>query len=732
MNTSIANKVHKLLTAFVVLLVVQAAILFYQTNSVVNESAEIMDQQLPLLVLAKDLEMSIVQVQQWLTDISATRGLDGLNDGFDVAQENAILFNDIVNQMAELDPANAAEYKGMLPIFEDYYMTGVKMAKAYVARGPAGGNLIMSEFDAAAEAINAQVETIVERVLSTSKKTLLHELDSAHQSQWTVLITFAVFITFIVFAIRFTKSELVSPLTHLRDTVRDLANREHDQIAPISGVDSHKNEIGQTFGALNELIANLQEKAAAEAAIAKENGRIKMALDVCHANVMVADAELNIIYHNDALQGMMETASSAIQSQLPNFDASTLIGSNIDQFHVQPDKQRAMLAKLDSPFDAQINVGGRTMNLMITPVLDQGVRIGFVVEWNDITQERVIEDQIQALVSAAADGELSNRIDLADKSGFFARLASGLNNLMEVTDQALHETAQMLGNMSQGDLTQRLDSSYQGVFGQLASDANNMADKLTAVISELNVSSVNVTTSANELASSNLALQSRTESQASGLDETASSMEEITATVQQTSDNANHVARVIKDASATAQEGEQSVSSVVEAMDSIQEASEKIAKIISVIDEIAFQTNLLALNASVEAARAGESGKSFAVVASEVRSLAQRSASAAGDIKHLINDSAQRVNIGVERVGRSGEVIHELIDSMNNVKDLVDTVSVAAKEQSAGISQVNQTISSLDGATQQNAALVEELSATASDLARQAGEVKTSLSFFKV
>ena len=115
-----------------------------------------------------------------------------------------------------------------------------------------------------------------------------------------------------------------------------------------------------------------------------------------------------------------------------------------------------------------------------------------------------------------------------------------------------------------------------------------------------------------------------------------------------------------------------------------------------------------------------------------MRSLAQRSASAAGDIKRLINDSAQRVNVGVERVGRSGEVINELIDSMNNVKGLVDTVSVAAKEQSAGISQVNQTVSSLDGATQQNAALVEELSATASDLARQAGEVKSSLSFFKV
>lgn len=731
MNTSIANKVYKLLTIFGVLLVVQAAILFYQTSTVSDQSHQIMDRKLPLLVHAKDLQMSVVQVQQWLTDISATRGLDGLNDGFEVAQENADLFHQIIEQMSVLDPSHSNEYRELVSTFKDYHATGIMMAKAYVARGPAGGNPMMAQFDAAAEAINNRVDSMLERIKLQTDNSLRQELDSAKQTMWTVIITFIAFAVFILLAMRFTKSGLVAPLHNLRDTVKDMATRDHDQIRPVQIDRSCGDEICQTFDALNSLINKLQAKAAEEAASASENERIKKALDVCHANVMVADADLNIIYHNDALKEMMETAAEAIRTHLPDFDHNNLIGSNIDKFHVEPQKQRGMLEKLTSPFDTQINVGGRTMNLMITPVLDQGVRIGFVVEWEDITQERLIEDQIQTLVSAAAHGDLSNRIDISDKSGFFARLATELNDLMQVTDQALKDMVVMFGNMSQGDLTQRMDSTYQGVFGQLASDANQMVDKLTAVVMELNSSSMNVSTSANELASANKSLQGRTESQAAGLDQTASSMEEITATVQQTSDNANLVATEINQASATAQEGEQSVKSVVEAMDSIQEASEKIAKIIGVIDEIAFQTNLLALNASVEAARAGESGKSFAVVASEVRSLAQRSASAAGDIKRLINDSVQRVNVGVERVGRSGEVIEELIGSMNNVKGLVDTVSTAAQEQSAGIYQVNKTISHLDDATQQNSALVEELSATASDLATQAGEVKSALSFFK-
>ncbi|MGH1460813.1 MAG: methyl-accepting chemotaxis protein [Neptuniibacter sp.] len=732
MNQSIASRIKKILAIFAGLLILQSAILFYETSSVVEQSEKIHDKDIPLLLTAKDLKISVVQVQQWLTDISATRGLDGLNDGFDVAKEHADMFHTQINKMKDLDPDHAQEYEALTPVFDSYFQTGVIMARAYVDEGPSGGNLMMEDFDADASAINTNVDSIVKRIVNHTEEDLLKELDSSHLSQATVLVTFIIFMTVIVITLRTSQKSLISPLNTLRDTVRDLATRRDSNIQPVHVTDGQNDEIGEIYQALNQLISKLQAKAAEESKLAKENGRIKKALDVCNANVMVTDSDLNIIYHNEALQKMMEGAKEAIQSELPDFSPDGLINSNIDIFHHTPKKQRNMLAKITSPLETQITVGGRILNLMITPILENESRIGYVAEWDDVTQERNIEDQIQGLVSAAANGDLSNRMELADKSGFFERLASELNGLMEVTETTLGEVVDMLSRMSQGDMSKRINADYQGVFGKLCLDANNTAEKLTAVVSQLNHSSENVATSSSELATANHSLQTRTENQAESLETTAASMEEITATVQKTSENASEVAQLIDDASRTAQAGEESVSNVVEAMYSIQESSVKIDQIIVVIDEIAFQTNLLALNAAVEAARAGESGKGFAVVASEVRNLAQRSATAAGDIKSLISDSVKRVNVGVERVQHSGEVLETLIESMKSVKEIVDTVSVATKEQTAGIVGINTTVSDLDNATQQNAALVQQLSATAADLAAQASDVKSSLSFFKI
>ncbi|MGB0281465.1 MAG: methyl-accepting chemotaxis protein [Neptuniibacter sp.] len=732
MDQSIAARIKKVLALFAGLLLLQSAILFYETSSVAKQSEKIHDMEVPLLLTAKDLKMSVVQVQQWLTDISATRGLDGLDDGFDVAKEYADIFKQQIATMVELDPKHAEEYKSLIPTFDSYYQVGSFMARAYVDDGPAGGNSMMEDFDAAANAINEKVDHMLERIVNQTEEDLLKEVEGAYLSQITVVITFIIFIICMLFALRASHRSLITPLNSLRDTVKGLATNNENNIQPVSINDSQKDEIYEIYDALNQLITKLQKKAEEESKLAEENGRIKKALDECNANVMVADADLDIIYHNDALRQMMEQAKADIQKELPNFDPSTLIGSNIDIFHESPKHQRKLLKNLNAPHKAQISIGGRILKLMITPVLENGSRIGYVVEWNDVTQERNIEDQIQHLVSAAAKGDLTNRINLSDDSGFFARLTSELNALMEVTETALGDVVNMMSRMSQGDMRERITADYEGIFGQLCDDANNMADKLTSVVHNLTSSSENVSLSSAELASANNSLQSRTESQAVSLETTAASMEEITSTVQKTAENAQDVANLIEDASRTAEAGEESVSKVVEAMDSIQESSNKIDQIIVVIDEIAFQTNLLALNAAVEAARAGESGKGFAVVASEVRNLAQRSATAAGDIKSLIGDSVQRVNVGVERVQHSGEVIENLISSMKSVKEIVDTVTVATKEQTAGILSINGTVSELDSATQQNTALVEELAATATDLASQAGAVKSSLSFFKV
>jgi len=227
-------------------------------------------------------------------------------------------------------------------------------------------------------------------------------------------------------------------------------------------------------------------------------------------------------------------------------------------------------------------------------------------------------------------------------------------------------------------------------------------------------------------------LSQRTEEQASSLEETASSMEELTSTVKQNADNAKQANQLAIGASDVAGKGGAVVNQVVGTMSSINESSRKIVDIISVIDGIAFQTNILALNAAVEAARAGEQGRGFAVVAAEVRNLAQRSASAAKEIKALIGDSVSKVEDGSKLVDKAGKTMQQVVDSVKRVTDIMSEITAASQEQSAGIEQVNQAITQMDEVTQQNAALVEEAAASAESMREQANELFSAVGVFKL
>jgi methyl-accepting chemotaxis protein len=707
-----------------------AGVLIYETNQVVQRTNTVKEREIPLLIAAKDLQMSVVQLQQWLTDISATRGLDGLNDGFDVAAENALAFRLTVKNMRMLDPEHLAEYDALLPVFDEYYDAGQKMARAYVDHGPASGNSMMGDFDTAAEAINSRVDVILDRLSQRTSSSLEHAKTETYGALWTIVGLSSVFLL-VLFAINsFIKKRVVQPIVQLKDTVVLLAKGE-----PVTNLGQSMqgdDEVGETFQALHALINRLEDDANQSKAEALASGRIRKALDVCNANVMVSDADYNILYVNNSLRKMFDNAQDALIDELGRFDPSNLIGQNIDLFHKDPAKQRTMLERLTEQFRTRIAVSDRTLTLIVTPVFEEGEKAGFVVEWNDITQELAVENQIQSLVSAAAKGDLTKRIELLENDGFFGRLTSDLNALMNVTEASLKDLESLLGAMAGGYLNVRLDGQYEGVFAQLCDNANTTVERIKSVVQEINVSAQTVAVGAREVASANNSLQERTVSQASSLEETASSMEQITQTIRSSSDSAVHVRNEVMKAESKAREGEQSVADVVSAMKLIHESSDKISNIIVVIDEIAFQTNLLALNAAVEAARAGEQGKSFAVVAGEVRSLALRTANAAGEIKGLISDSVNRVKLGVEKANLSGTCIAELLEAMQVVRDDIDSVAKAAQEQSVGILQINKMISGLDESTQQNAALVEELSATAESMADQAESVKDSVAFFKM
>jgi methyl-accepting chemotaxis protein len=283
-----------------------------------------------------------------------------------------------------------------------------------------------------------------------------------------------------------------------------------------------------------------------------------------------------------------------------------------------------------------------------------------------------------------------------------------------------------------GDMTQRIHAEGQDETAQLLRALEAMRSELVRVVANVRQSSESVATASSQIAQGNNDLSTRTEQQASALEETASSMEELGATVRQNADSARQANQLALSASSVAVQGGEVVACVVETMRDINESSRKIGDIISVIDGIAFQTNILALNAAVEAARAGEQGRGFAVVASEVRSLAGRSAEAAKEIKSLIKASMERVEHGSALVDRAGATMTDVVGSIRRVTDIVGEIAAASSEQASGVGQVGEAVTQMDKATQQNAALVEEMAAAAMSLKSQAQELVQVVAAFRL
>lgn len=385
---------------------------------------------------------------------------------------------------------------------------------------------------------------------------------------------------------------------------------------------------------------------------------------------------------------------------------------------------------------------------------------------------------VNQLSQAAVEGRLSTRAEMSRHQGDFKKIVGGVNATLDAVIGPLNVAAKCVADISNGEIPQKITAHYEGDFNEIKNNLNTCIDAVNNMIADVNlladaaregritvranaskhsgdfrqiVDGVNstldlivepivavtqaietITTAANEISSGNADLSSRTEHQASSLEQTAASMEELASTVKQNAQNAGQANQLALAASEIAIKGGKVVDEVVYTMDAINESAKKIEDIISVIDGIAFQTNILALNAAVEAARAGEQGRGFAVVAGEVRSLAQRSASAAKEIKELISDSVSKTANGTKLVENAGITMDEVVSSVQRVADIINEISAASTEQTTGIDQVNQAVTNMDETTQQNAALVEEAAAAAESLVDQANQLSDVISQFKL
>ena len=402
-------------------------------------------------------------------------------------------------------------------------------------------------------------------------------------------------------------------------------------------------------------------------------------------------------------------------------DAAERAGTAYRQFW-----ERLGRGEYDAGQYKRIGKGGKEVWIQASynPIMDLNGKPFKVVKYaTDVTEQvnaakmlALAVEQAQAVAAAAKEGDLDQRIPLEGKSGAPQVLCEGINSLLETTGVIFGDVGRVFSALSVGDLSQRIERDYSGVFDRVKSDANATGEKLANVIDEVRAAVGALTGAANQVSATAQSLSQAASEQASSVEETTSSVDTMSASITQNSDNAKITDGMAAKASKEAVQGGSAVTQTVAAM-------KQIAAKISIVDDIAYQTNLLALNAAIEAARAGEHGKGFAVVADEVRKLAERSQEAAKEIGALAESS-------VSTAEHAGKLLEEIVPSIQKTSELVQEIAAASQEQSQSVTQIGGAMGQLSKATQQNASASEELAATAEELSGQAGQLQESISFF--
>ncbi len=480
-----------------------------------------------------------------------------------------------------------------------------------------------------------------------------------------------------------------------------------------------RDRVDQVLNALRSVQTRLGFELADSRRTGEALSRIKQALDVSSVPVRIADADGTITYVNQALQQILERDAAAFRRSNPDFDPSRVVGHSVGMFYADPQGAVQRLRNLRERVSTTMELGGRMYEVTTTPIVAaDGTKLGSVGQWQDRTEQMAAERELDLLVSAAAAGDLSGRLSLEGKQGFFRSIGEGMNRVMQTMSQSLQDIGDMLGALARGDLTRRIDTRYEGVFGRLAQDFNTTVAQLGSTMGRVRDAAASLSNAVAQVSSTAQSLSQGANEQAASVETTSSSVEQINVSVQQNADNARLTEQTAAQAATEAADGGQAVTDTLAAMN-------QIAGKIGIVDDIAYQTNLLALNAAIEAARAGEHGKGFAVVAAEVRKLAERSQVAAREIGTLASSS-------VSTAERAGELLVRIVPAIRETSGRVREISGASSHQTAGITQINSAMSQLVQLTNHNASAAEELAATAEEMASMATELEDSMRGFKL
>jgi len=431
----------------------------------------------------------------------------------------------------------------------------------------------------------------------------------------------------------------------------------------------------------------------------------------------------------------IKTFDDALLARLKEFQATIRTGAADSGLSEQ---QHALMGEFVKGFDAYAKLAADTVDIKGSGV---ATAASYVVTLD--IEFRKTQDLIQKFVEAEVDATAASVADanaLSSRNGAViggvsaaALLLAGLLAwaLARAISEPLNQAAQLAGRLAQGDLSAQAEATSSDATGRVLAALSEVSGNLNGIVGDVRRTAEEINTASGEIAGGNSDLSARTESSASALQQAAASIEQLSATLRASADNARTANQLAHDASSAAQEGGVIVADVVSTMEAINRQAKKIGEIIATIDGIAFQTNILALNAAVEAARAGEHGRGFNVVASEVRSLAQRSAEAAREIRTLIGSSVEQIDAGAGKVQGAGQAMQRIADAIQRVTQTVEDISRASAEQAHGIAQVNQTVAEMDRSTQQNAAMVEQASAATESLRQQAAHLVTLLTRFR-